>query len=276
MVISHEFRFIFIKTAKVAGTSLELYLSTVLGANDTLTPFWEEEPTHQARGYRGRFNPTRELRKRITANRHLWHVGISRTLLDLVHADCFFENIPAWQIRARVPRKIWDNYYKFTIERNPWDKCVSRYFHSKGIYEKKYQSALSFGSWLRYFEGRLREPWTTRCWGSEAPYNFPRYADPWTDEILVDRVCRYETLNSDLTDVFRFLGVPFESLDRFRAKSSYRPVMQNTTELMNEEHIETIRSIFANEIALMGYRAPISDQCSEHEDEEIGSTSKHG
>jgi hypothetical protein len=39
MVISHRHRFIFVKTARTAGTSIEIFLSTHCGAGDVLTPF---------------------------------------------------------------------------------------------------------------------------------------------------------------------------------------------------------------------------------------------
>jgi hypothetical protein len=40
MVISHKFRFIFVKTQKTAGTSIETYLSQVCDSFDILTPLY--------------------------------------------------------------------------------------------------------------------------------------------------------------------------------------------------------------------------------------------
>ncbi len=39
MILSHKNRFIFIKTRKTAGTSIEAYLRNFLGENDIATPF---------------------------------------------------------------------------------------------------------------------------------------------------------------------------------------------------------------------------------------------
>src|SRR5437762_6689028 len=39
MIISHKHKFIFIKTVKTAGTSLEVFLSQHCGPDDVLTPF---------------------------------------------------------------------------------------------------------------------------------------------------------------------------------------------------------------------------------------------
>ena len=45
MIVSHEHRFIFLKTKKTAGTSLELALSQLCGPDDVITPL---APTDEA------------------------------------------------------------------------------------------------------------------------------------------------------------------------------------------------------------------------------------
>ena len=42
MIISHEHKFIFLKTKKTAGTAIEAALSEVCGASDVITPYREE------------------------------------------------------------------------------------------------------------------------------------------------------------------------------------------------------------------------------------------
>ena len=96
MIISHKYQFIFIKTAKTAGTSLEVYLSGVCGDEDIVTPVEPPEPGHRARNNEGYYN----------------HIG-------------------AAGIRAELGEGTWSRYFKFCFERNPWDKAVSMYFFWK-------------------------------------------------------------------------------------------------------------------------------------------------
>ena len=46
MIISHKYRFIFVKTRKTAGTSVEAYLSQHCGDSDVLTPIHPPLPGH--------------------------------------------------------------------------------------------------------------------------------------------------------------------------------------------------------------------------------------
>ena len=64
MLISQRYKFIFIKTMKTAGTSIEVALSKYLGADDVITPIFEEdEPLRAAPGYRGPQNYLVPLRR---------------------------------------------------------------------------------------------------------------------------------------------------------------------------------------------------------------------
>ncbi|WP_275670288.1 hypothetical protein [Okeania hirsuta] len=38
MIISHKYKFIFLKTIKTSGTSIEIYLSRFCGDDDVITP----------------------------------------------------------------------------------------------------------------------------------------------------------------------------------------------------------------------------------------------
>ena len=53
MVLLRNHRLLFIKGAKVAGTSIEVFLSRHASANDIVTPIIPASPLHEPRNYLG-------------------------------------------------------------------------------------------------------------------------------------------------------------------------------------------------------------------------------
>lgn len=99
MIVSHRHRFIFVKTLKTAGTSIEVFLSPVCGPADVVTPILPHVEPHVPRNHAGYFN-----------------------------------HMPAADIRARVGPDVWRSYFTFCVERDPWDKTLS-YYHMQNARE---------------------------------------------------------------------------------------------------------------------------------------------
>jgi hypothetical protein len=57
MIVSHSRRFIFIKTRKVAGTSVELFLSQLCSQEDIITPLGVDEVLRPGMGARNFWKP---------------------------------------------------------------------------------------------------------------------------------------------------------------------------------------------------------------------------
>jgi hypothetical protein len=94
MIISLAHRFVFIKTIKTAGSSIEVVLSGLCEEGAIVTPLYPPEPSHRPRNFAPLgFEP---------------HMG-------------------AAAIRQRIGPALWDRLAKITVERNPWDKMVSWY-----------------------------------------------------------------------------------------------------------------------------------------------------
>jgi hypothetical protein len=197
MIISHKYRFIFVKTLKTAGTSIEVFLSRHCGPDDVLTPILPHVEPHVARNH-----------------------------------DGYFNHMPAVDIRDRVGPKIWQTYFKWCVERNPWDKTLS-YYHM--MYARQ-GGALTLDRFLV---------------GNDFPINHPKYTDG--DRIIVDRVLRYERLNEELGDVFGSLGIPFDGSLGVNAKSEYRNDRRPYREVYTPAQAKRVEELFAPEIALHGY-----------------------
>ena len=200
MVISHQHRFIFIKTYKTAGTSIEVFLSQRCDPHDVFTPIIPPVESHVARNHEG-----------------------------------FYNHIPASQVQEKVPREVWDGYFKFCVERNPWDKTLSHY------HMMKYRSggALTFDEYLAT---------------GDLPVSHPLYTDATGSRIIVDRVLRYERLMQDLGAVFGLLGVPFEGSLHVNAKGEYRTDRRPYHEVYTEAQRWRVEQVFAWEIRTHGYR----------------------
>jgi hypothetical protein len=170
MIVSHEHHFIFLKTLKTAGTSVEIELSRVCGPHDIITPLpAEDEVLRAERGGCGAQNYE------------------APPLVERVH-----EHIRASKVRPLIGRDIWDRYFKLAIDRNPWDAVVSLFY------------------WMRRsgkvdtFERFLTMPNIEQL----ATRNYQAYH--LNGEVAVDRVLRFERLGDDLLEVWRHLSLPGE------------------------------------------------------------------
>lgn len=225
MVISHKYKFIFIKTQKTAGTSIEVFLSDLCADEDILTPIFPHVEPHVARNYRGLWNPLPELLEK--------GVSAKSTLKDLFRQNKFYNHIPARKVRNRIPRSIWNSYYKFCVERNPWDKSIS-HFHRVN---DRAGGGMSFEQYIAAGQFCL---------------NYPKYTDA-AGTLLVDRVIRYESLMQELGEVFGQLGVPFEGSLGVRAKSEHRKDRRHYRDIYTEDQRRVIEKAFAEEIEMHGY-----------------------
>ncbi len=228
MIISHKYKFIFLKTNKTAGTSVEIALSKFCGVKDIITPITkEDQKTRRRLGYQGSQNclaPVTDygfedwIRLMVKGKRKL----------------TYYHHIPAIKVRRLIGEQVWNNYYKFCIERNPWDRFMSFYY------------------WSNQSEPR---PTISEFLDSKVPLILIRRGfEVYTIDgvVAVDKVCFFENLTEDLEEVRIHLGLP-EKLELPRAKSSYRKDRRSYREVFDEEQKNKIRELFSKEVSLFGY-----------------------
>jgi hypothetical protein len=225
MILSHRHRFIFLKTRKTGGTSVEIALSGVCGRDDIITPIIEEGVRLEQAG-RG-------------AQNYLAPVASygSRDWLQLVfrlkRKMRFHGHIPAGEVRSLLGGKVWDSYYKFTIERNPWDKVISLYHYR---YRNKPGPSLS----AFILSGEAGDA-----------SDFHRYTIDGT--VAVDRVIRFENLGEEVSQIARELKLS-GGLTLPEAKSGFRKDRRHYREVLGEAEAARITEDFTAEIAAFGYK----------------------
>jgi hypothetical protein len=242
VIVSHEYGFIFVKTAKTAGTSVELLLSSVGGAADIVTPFAIPEEGHEPRNYRGFFNPLPELimkrRQRMGARAY------GQTFRNFRAKQRYYHHMPAWLIRDRLPRE-WGEYYTFCVERNPWDKVISgwAWLRASRGWDLSMDGYIEL---LRQHVARNLPP--SGLW----PYNLPLYAATDGRSTLVDEVLEFERLGPSLNAICHRLGIPADVTLLPQAK--LRP--SGVRQVLTLEQVLAVEDIFRAEIALHGYARP--------------------
>jgi Sulfotransferase family len=232
MIISHEHKFIFLKTRKTAGSSVELTLRRLCGPNDIIAPIGNiEEALQRESGYDGR--PPQHWR------RHSWWQSprplLQRYWFQVNPADYgFYNHVPAKRARELLnDDKIWRSYFKFSFERNPWDRQVSAYYFR---YRNKPRPP-AFSDYMH----RRRRAWIN---------NYEIYSID--GDVCVDFVGRFENLAADLRKALKQVGVDFDQ-ELPRAKADFRSRKKHYREYYDEETRGIVSDWYAPEIRLLAY-----------------------
>lgn len=224
MIISHSRKFIFIKSAKTAGTSLETALSNYCSGDDVVTPLGDYEFNKDPTG---------------------------RWQHKAMNVGDFQQHDWAVTIRDKVGPAIWNDYFKFSIARNPWDRVVSLYTW-KSRNERKASQAARVLSKLVGNGDTLQE----------ARVKFSHFlAGDWEtndrfyvidDELCVDLVLRYESLADDVATLCARLGIPTIELPRL--KSGFRQNELHYSDYYDEASKALVGERHRNDVRIFGYR----------------------
>jgi hypothetical protein len=228
MIISHEHKFIFLKTKKTAGTSIELTLSRLCGPDDIISPITESDEALRAPG-----SGPRNWRV------HGWWQSprplFKRRWLKVGPPDYgFYNHMPAAEARALLnDDKVWRSYFKFAFDRNPWDRQVSAYH-------------------FRYRRLRTPPPLTEFLQDDKRARlnNYEIYS--LNGEPCVDFLGRFESLEEDFRRALGEIGLTFDHALP-RAKSGIRKNGKHYRDYYDDHTREVVGDWYAREIKLLGY-----------------------
>tara|TARA_R100000808_G_C2149959_1_gene158524 strand:+ start:1479 stop:2186 length:708 start_codon:yes stop_codon:yes gene_type:complete len=151
----------------------------------------------------------------------------------------------------------WDNYYKFTTIRNPWEKMVSYYFFSrpdkdnnfflqKGKWDGDSMFHNGFNSWLK---------WVVSKHGLPSYEYFCLNHD--TQEEMVDDVFDISEINGEMLNKLKELGLDIEDIPKRQPanlQDSASSVTDNYFSLYNSETRGIIETIYASDIEKFNYQ----------------------
>lgn len=219
MILSLEHKFIFVHVPKTAGSAMTERLQP-LGFSQS-RPFWR---------------------------------SISRKLKIVEKPGKAYlrQHDTALKIMEKLSPEVFFQFHRFAVVRNPYDHAVSHYEFMKTYRHKKYARAISAMDFEGYLHFRMQPP---------GPFEktFVRLPDQsfyLTDKdgvLLVDRVMKFETLESDWADLTSFLQIPTVPLARINQSQS-RPQNRSYQSYYNNTTKALVDQIYAADFDRFGYR----------------------
>jgi hypothetical protein len=232
VIISYQREFIFLKTQKSGGSSIEIALATLCGDDDVLTalPAQEEAVRKSAgRGAQNTIIPDRyqpAWARLLGARKGRLAKGWTR----------YVNHIDAKTLRSRMDPVLFDRFRKIAIVRNPWDREVSLYFwHTRAE-----TNPPPFSDFVSRWE-RKPERKTFEIYSIDG-------------RVVANEIWRYERLAEEYTNFVKSLGVdnvpPLPS-----AKGGIRPKEKKGYHAMYDPKARAIvAKRYAREIEMLGYQ----------------------
>ena len=221
MIISKKHRFCFIKTHKTAGTSLEIALSRYCGDEDVITPMGGTDESLRRRiSGRGAQNYRRSVGDlgclgllRALRHRHLPALWNHAPFTEAVEF-CSFEGFP-------------HDYFIFAVERHPYDKVKSRYFH-----RKRHEFSGSFDNFCKEDLLKKASDWSLYTKGGQ----------------IIAKVYQYAKLREALVDIQEKTGLP--KLTLAKAKTGFHTAEEID---FSRRGKLLVQKVFAKEFDAFGY-----------------------
>ena len=153
------------------------------------------------------------------------------------------QHLMSSHIIKEVGEDIFNQYFKFSFVRNPWDKMVSQYHYSITLREDllNYIGISKFSSFKEYIhnvsKSKIHVQW-------DQQYKF-LYINK---KCVVDFIGRFENLQQDFNIVCDKIGIPQQQLSH-KKKSKHK----HYTEYYDDETREIVAEKYAKDIEYFGY-----------------------
>lgn len=153
-----------------------------------------------------------------------------------------------YHLQIQYPRLNFDEYFKFSIVRNPWDKVVSSFFHSKRKIRKDLRKFLGFGM----SEDFTFNEFVEKIQNLEKKH--PHYDEQWSflidkkEKFRMDYIARMENMQKDFDIICDKIGIPRQQLPH-----SNKAKRKHYTEYYDDETRSIVAEKYAKDIEYFGY-----------------------
>lgn len=204
LIISNKYKYIFFHLPKNAGTSVSNKLFEIENFS-----IFKKTTIH--------------VLKLIKNKRSAYNFFFCKKNFKFV---LFNSHSSVQEIEKLIETETFNNYFKFVIIRNPFDRFVSRFLYFNKIDKNfKYKSFEEFIEWdMQHKKVLHQKSFITKNNGN----------------IGVDKIIRFENLSNDFEDTIKILGIKFRSKDLKKLNtsndSSYRDFYNDITRKKVEEY----------------------------------------
>lgn len=217
VMVSHGKRFVFLKTRKTAGTSLEMLMEPFCAPPGHVV----QEPTPE------RITPHGVVGSRMQgrANRGQWH-----------------NHMPAALVRDALGAETFDAYRKITSVRDPFDRMVSWFHFKKRDAQRKPRTR-------EEIRAAFRRKVLTGNWPNDWE------VVSLNDRFLPDHVIRFERLHDDVAALIAALdlGIRTDALPHTKPTGSQRMGL-SVADHYDDDTLGLVRTRFAWVFDRFGYR----------------------
>jgi hypothetical protein len=149
----------------------------------------------------------------------------------------------AKRLSRKIGDELWDNYFKFSTIRNPFEKIISMYFFKKYRKKDDYSDPV-----------KTRKDFNLWCVESGPPLDRGIYTID--GKYILDDVVRAEVLNDEMERVCNKLNIPWNPSLIGRAKSDIRPEWATASYMYGQEAREAVEQVYDFELDFFNYAFP--------------------
>ena len=245
-ILSFENNFIFVKTRKVAGTSVEAALRPYTGPDDIVpcvTPrdeYYSAVKGHYSKNYAANPDDEKRYTELVLEKRFEEAMSFLKDM-DKKHNS----HMKISRIKRIVEERglRLDDFYKFSIERHPYNWVISSVSYSNRKYHQGTLEPMEPQRISALLERKLADPSYLQA------RNWDMYAQG--DKLLVDSLIRYEDLEDELVDTLRKIGLDASALVLPDLKTNVRHLDPDA--ILTKDMKTNIQMRFSKVFNVMGY-----------------------